>query len=217
MVTTPEQPVLTDVRVRTGDVDVLNVAHPFVTDHAYVKPGAVLVISTLEALSAKTLPPILEAGARVNVPDTKGAMDANVVSVGIAVGVAVGVLATVVVVVVVVVAEAEPDHTASYEAMNRETKPTKARETTQRFEIAEPSIGILLEVSFCKILLITCSQTNSRDQFIYARPRGHSLKHKAQAHRSPKTYVPYRHGCIRPLLLQTAPSQGTPLQKRQSR
>jgi hypothetical protein len=216
MVTTPEQPVLTDVRVRTEDVGVLNVAHPFVTDHAYVKPGAVLVISTLEALNALTLPPKLEAGARV-IPESKGVMDANVVSVGIAVGgTGVGVLATVVV-VVVVVAEAEPDHTASYEAMNRETKPTKARETTQRFEIAEPSIGILLKVSFCKILLITCSQTNSRDQFIYARPRGHSLKHKAQAHRSPKTYVSYKHGCIRPLLLQTAPSQDTPLQKRQSR
>jgi len=40
--------------------------------------------------------------------------------------------------------------------MNRETKPTKARETTHRFGIAEPSIGILLKVSFCKILLFTC-------------------------------------------------------------
>jgi hypothetical protein len=59
------------------------------------------------------------------------------------------------VVVVVCEADAGSDHMAAYEAINRETKPTKARELTQRFGIAEPSIGILLKVSFCKILIFT--------------------------------------------------------------
>jgi hypothetical protein len=84
---------------------------------------------------------------------------ANVVLAGIEVDV--GVAAAVP--VVPVVAEAGPAQTAEYEAMNRETKPTKAREITQRFGIAMPSIGILLKVSFCKILLITYSQTYLRD------------------------------------------------------
>ena len=54
---------------------------------------------------------------------------ANVVLAGIEVDV--GVAAAVP--VVPVVAEAGPAQTAEYEAMNRETKPTKAREITQRF------------------------------------------------------------------------------------
>jgi hypothetical protein len=57
----------------------------------------------------------------------------------------------------VVLAEAGFAHTAEYEAMNRETKPTKARETTHRFEITEPNIGILLKVSYDLKLLITYS------------------------------------------------------------
>jgi hypothetical protein len=36
--------------------------------------------------------------------------------------------------------------------MNRETKPTKTRETNNRFGIAELSIGALLKVSLNKIL-----------------------------------------------------------------
>jgi hypothetical protein len=88
---------------------------------------------------------------------------ANVVLAGIEVDVGVAVAVAVAVPVVPVVAEAGPAQTAEYEAMNRETKPTKAREITQRFGIAMPSIGILLKVSFCKILLITYSQTYLRD------------------------------------------------------
>jgi hypothetical protein len=38
------------------------------------------------------------------------------------------------------------------DVMNRETKPTKTRETTNRFGIAELSIGALLKVSLYKIL-----------------------------------------------------------------
>jgi hypothetical protein len=65
-------------------------------------------------------------------------------------------------VVVVVVADAGLTHSGANVAMNRETKPTKARETTHCFGIAEPSIGILLKVSLCKILLFTYSQKESR-------------------------------------------------------
>jgi hypothetical protein len=61
-----------------------------------------------------------------------------------------------------VVADAGLTHSGAIVAMNRETKPTKARETTHRFGIAEPSIGILLKVSLCKILLFTYSQKESR-------------------------------------------------------
>jgi hypothetical protein len=68
---------------------------------------------------------------------------------GVAVGTGVFVAGT----VVPVVADAGFAQFAEKVAMNRETKPTKARETTHRLEIAEPSIGILLKVSFRKILL----------------------------------------------------------------
>jgi hypothetical protein len=71
----------------------------------------------------------------------------------VTVGAGVGVEAT----VVVVEAVAGSAHTAVYEAMNRETKPTKARETTHRFEITEPNIGILLKVSYLLKLLNTYS------------------------------------------------------------
>ena len=63
-------------------------------------------------------------------------------------------------------ADARSDDNAASENMSRETKPTKVRETTHRFGIAEPSISILLKVSFCKTLLLTCSQQCSRVQFL---------------------------------------------------
>jgi hypothetical protein len=103
-----------------------------------------------EAIPPKTAP---EAHVEFVFPSTEKVDDCielNVVLAGTGVGVP-------------VVAEAGPAQTAEYEAMNRETKPTKAREITQRFGIAMPSIGILLKVSFCKILLITYPQSFLRD------------------------------------------------------
>ncbi len=82
-------------------------------------------------------------------------------------------------------ADARSDVKEASEKMSRETKLTKTREATHRFGIAEPSIGILLKVSFCKTLILTCPQQCSRAQFFInvVRPRKHSLRHKTRVHR----------------------------------
>ena len=84
-------------------------------------------------------------------------------------------------------ADARSDDNPASENMSRETKPTKVREITNRFGIAEPSIGALLKVSLYKILpssLFVCEHVNVAHErnliFYLFIPREHPLRLKTQ-------------------------------------